>query len=114
MKILATYGVAFSALAYCDANGRPVTTLPPAELASHVFEATADGCLLHTIDGFARALVPPEGIADYARCWPACEPVARELIAADHVTPGPTTSETKVNDDARLAQAIARLDLDAQ
>jgi hypothetical protein len=77
-------GTSFSPLAYCDANGRPATIMPTPTLAVHHFEARADGQMEHHIDGRLRAIVPPEGLADYARYWPDCLAVARTLASADH------------------------------
>ena len=57
---LATIGTSFSPAAYCDREtGRPVTTLPQPELATHVFEPTGDGCLRHSVNGRERAIVHP-------------------------------------------------------
>ena len=81
---LATIGTSFSPAAYCDREtGRPVTTLPQPELATHVFEPTGDGCLRHSVNGRERAIVPPEGLDDYALTWPACADLARTLKRAD-------------------------------
>jgi hypothetical protein len=111
---IVTMGAAFSALAYCDENGRPVTALPPAELGMHEFSATDDGCMVHKIDNEVRAIVPPGSVLDYARFFPDCLPLAKQLAGADRVTPGPTTSSDKVVDDAHLAAAIAGLGLAPQ
>jgi len=77
-----TVGVNFSPKAYQDAEGRAVTVLPSPLLAVHEYAATADGRLLHRIEGRDRALVPPEGLDDYARLWPDCAPVVEALKAS--------------------------------
>lgn len=74
-------GFSHSALAYADQNGAPVTAMPTPMLAHHHFFATPDGQLGHNIDGKLRAIVPPEGMAEYARLWPDCADLAKELGA---------------------------------
>lgn len=45
----------------------------------HTFEATKDGQLQHTTDGQLRAIVPPEGWADYCEAWPDAQPIVDGL-----------------------------------
>jgi hypothetical protein len=92
---IATPGVDVSAVAYQDEDGRLNTTPPRPQLAMHEYVANKDACLEHYIDGQLRATVPPEGLEDYARAWPDCKPVVKQLRAADKLTPGETTSSVK-------------------
>lgn len=73
-------GIGFSVSpdAYVNADGVPVATMPTPILAHHRFYRTDEGAMAHDIDGRLRAIVPPEGLEDYVRCWPA----AAELAAA--------------------------------
>ena len=77
MKSLSTIGFNHSPAAYTG------TTPPRPILAQHQFDATADGQLLHSVDGKQRALVPPAGFADYVELWPACKPVVDDLRGAE-------------------------------
>lgn len=52
------------------------------EFVMHRFDATEDGQLAHYTDEALRATVPPEGWDDYARAWPAAQPVIDQLRAA--------------------------------
>jgi hypothetical protein len=89
-------GLAFSVRAYTDPHtGRLATVLPPLVMAVHEFVARDDGQLEHHIDGRLRAIVPPEGLRDYIEQWPACEPVARTLLRADHGTPAVTNGRDR-------------------
>jgi hypothetical protein len=81
---IATIGATFSPFAYSDRDtGRTLTTVPTAQLASHEFLPLPDGRMAHVIDGRERAIVPPEGLAEYARAWPQCAALAKALGAAD-------------------------------
>lgn len=71
---IATIAANLSALAYGNAPGLPVS------LAFHEFDRAPDGRLAHVIDGKLRALVPPEGMRDYAEAWPDCRPLVEQLL----------------------------------
>jgi hypothetical protein len=73
------YGLSVSPHAYTDQETGKLTALPPAAVvALHEFRPAADGHLEHSIDGVLRAIVPPEGLAEYAKAWPD----AAELVRA--------------------------------
>jgi len=78
MKSLIHFGPNFSPAAY-DGTAPAGAIL----FVAHEFRAAPDGCLLHSIDGSLVATVPPEGQADYAAAWPACDQVVRELAGAE-------------------------------
>lgn len=85
MLDIITIGTSFSPLAYQNEETGKLMSVPPTpELALHHFAADDQGCLEHRIDGTLRAVVPPEGLEGYMRCWPDCAPIARTLIKADH------------------------------
>lgn len=44
-------------------------------LENHTFEASPEGELVHYSDGRLRAVVPPEGFADYLEAWPMAQPI---------------------------------------
>lgn len=48
-------------------------------LAVHCFRAAADGQLEHRIDDKHAAMIPPDGMADYALLWPECADLVRQL-----------------------------------
>lgn len=81
MKLdIATIGANYSPAAYADPEtGKPVSTPPQATLAAHRFYETDDHQLGHDIDGVQRAVIPPEGWADYALYWPACAGLVSQL-----------------------------------
>jgi hypothetical protein len=76
---IATYAADVSPTAYTDADGNLMTVPPAATLQLHTFAADVDGRLVHSIGGTVRAIVPPEGFADYAKAWPAAAPLIEEL-----------------------------------
>lgn len=43
------------------------------------FDGSADGQLLHLVDGKLRATIPPEGWDDYVKTWPEALPVVEQL-----------------------------------
>lgn len=76
-------GANASPAAYCDhETGKPVTTMPPIQFSAHRFYETVDHQLGHDIDGVPRAVIPPEGMRDYAACWPACAALVDQLLRA--------------------------------
>lgn len=76
MKHLTTIGYNHAPAAYAG-------TIPPRpDLAHHDF-VIEGGEMHHLVDGKLRASVPPAGLQDYIEIWPACEPVAREILAAE-------------------------------
>lgn len=52
----------------------------PLVLGWHRFFETADHQLGHEIDGDLRAVVPPEGMRDYAAAWPQCAELVGQLL----------------------------------
>lgn len=80
MLDIVTVGPNVSPAAYCDPEtGKPVTSMPPVQFASHRFYETEDHQLGHDIDGVPRAVVPPEGMETYALYWPACAGLVAQL-----------------------------------
>lgn len=55
-----------------------MTNHPPVIVTSE-FSRTSDGQLMHMMDDKLRAIIPPEGWDDYAKLWPACQPVVDSL-----------------------------------
>lgn len=47
----------------------------PITLDRHTFRLAKSGNLEHVIDGEVRAVIPPEGFADYVKDWPQAAPV---------------------------------------
>ena len=47
-------------------------------LCNHEFRAES-GCLVHETDGNLRAVVPPEGFADFVKAWPDAAPIVAQL-----------------------------------
>lgn len=56
----------------------------------HTFDASPDGQLLHFINGYLRATVPPEGWKDYAEMYPE----AQDIIDALTIKPDPMAALT--------------------
>lgn len=48
----------------------------------HTFEANADGCLEHFMDGRLCATVPPAGLHEYVEIWPAAKTIADILLGS--------------------------------
>lgn len=72
-------GAGHAALAYADREtGKPTATPPAPVFVNHRFYETVDHQLGHDIDGRLVAIVPPEGMKDYAEIWPDCA----DLVAA--------------------------------
>lgn len=57
-------------------------------VVEHTFDRSRDGQLLHFIDGYLRATVPPEGWADYCKDYPEAQNIV------DSLTVIPKASET--------------------
>lgn len=47
-------------------------------MEQHTFEAVK-GQLVHSTDGMVRAIVPPEGFADYLKTWPEAAPIVEQI-----------------------------------
>jgi hypothetical protein len=79
------------------------TTGGRALMVMHTFEVTRDGQLSHSTDGTLRAIVPPEGWADYCKQYPEAQDIVDELTKPVEVAPaGPSVQE-------QLAAALAKV-----
>lgn len=77
---LVTVGAAHSPKAYADEKGRPVTMAPLPELVNHHFSISDAGELVHAIEGRVRAVIPPEGMREYAELWPDSAPLVKSFL----------------------------------
>lgn len=73
-------------------------------MVMHTFEVTSDGQLRHLTDGILRAIVPPEGWADYCKTYPDAQDIVDELTKPVEVAPA------VVDVQAQLAAALAEVE----
>lgn len=79
---------------YAPLNGWKQVGSPDwALMSAHVFEATDAGELAHYTDGRLRAIVPPEGFAEYLALWPMAEPIVAQLTRKSPAPEAPADAQ---------------------
>jgi hypothetical protein len=74
-------------------------------LALHTFETSSDGQLIHLIDGNVRAIVPPEGWADYVQEWPEAQDIVDALRRVPNAVAAPSAQEVSMAEQIAALQA---------